>query len=70
MCAGHNDELQNSRIKSLENFLLVLGRNIRKKKWHMGEMGRDLVGKGRNGHWAKWESWRRGLLGEMKNERK
>ena len=29
-------------------------------------MGRGLVGKGQNGHWAKWESSARWLLGEMK----
>ena len=33
-------------------------------------MGRGLVGKGQNGHWAKWKSWARWLLGEMKNGRK
>ena len=29
-------------------------------------MGGGLVGKGRNGHWAKCESWARWPMGEMK----
>ena len=35
-----------------------------------GRNGKGLVGKGQNGHWAKWESWARWLLGEMTNGRK
>ena len=70
MCAVYNNlknKVQNCGIKLLENFLLVFGPDI--KKWNLGEMGRGFVGKGQNGLWAKWESWARWLLSEIKNGR-